>query len=522
MPPHRVVRPRRPCQVFDQALGNSLNISASLTRSGGTFNPIRSFCFASKTRGILSLLCLMSREPVNEDTIAAIATPVGQAGIGIVRLSGPRAHEIAKKIFRAKRPLSSFQTHRLHLGHLIDPDSDQPLDEVLVSFMKAPHTYTREDVVEINSHSGHLLLARILQIILHQGARLAKPGEFTFRAFMNGRIDLTQAEAVVDLINSQSERGLHLASQQVKGKLKQDIDQLRQKVLEILAHVEVAIDFPDEESYVLSEKDTENRINKELLEPVEKIIAAHGQRKIWMEGIPTVIVGRVNVGKSSLLNRLLNEERAIVTPIPGTTRDVIESTLHIDGLPLRLMDTAGFRKVKGRLERIGIDLTEKKLLDADLVLIIIDQSRPLNKDDLDLVAKSRERKTLLVLNKIDLPSRVNKSSLIRLLEDFPSVRISALTGQGIEDLRKAIRDLVLAGEDAMTTAPIAPNLRHKEALMEASQNFRNAASSARKGLPWEIVAMDLHEGLRALGEITGESTSEEILDKIFSQFCLGK
>lgn len=464
----------------------------------------------------------MTEDRPNRDTIAAVATPVGQAGIGIVRMSGPLAQEIAKKVFRAKRPVASFQTHRLYLGHLIDPETDHPLDEVLVSFMKAPNTYTREDVVEINSHSGHLLLARILQIILHQGARLANPGEFTFRAFVNGRIDLTQAEAIVDLINAQSERGLQLASQQVKGKFRHDINELRQRTLEILAHVEVAIDFPDEEAYLLSREEAGHKIKNELLEPVKKMIDAHGQRKIWVEGVPTVIVGRVNAGKSSLLNRLLNEERAIVTPIPGTTRDVIESTLYIDGLPLRLMDTAGFRKVRGKLERIGMDLTEKKLLDADLILIIIDQSRPLNQDDLEVITKSEGKKALVVINKIDLPSKIDKTSLTRTLGDFPSVSISALTGEGIDRLRKAICDLVLAGEGDMGAAQIAPNLRHREALMEASLNFRGAASSARKGLPWEIVAMDLHAGVRALGEITGETTNDEVLDKIFSQFCLGK
>lgn len=479
--------------------------------------------FPTKPHARKPRLLLMTEDRSNKDTIAAVATPVGQAGIGIVRMSGPSAQEIARKIFRAKRPVASFQTHRLYLGHLIDPETDRPLDEVLVSFMKAPNTYTREDVVEINSHSGHLLLSRILQIILHQGARLANPGEFTFRAFVNGRIDLTQAEAIVDLINAQSERGLQLASQQVKGKFRHDISALRNKTLEILAHVEVAIDFPEEEAYALSREEAGQKIEQELLEPVEKLIDAHGQQRIWVEGVPTVIVGRVNAGKSSLLNRLLNEERAIVTPIPGTTRDVIESTLYIDGLPLRLMDTAGFRKVKGRLERIGMDLTEKKLTEADLILIIIDRSRALNQDDLDVISKAEGKKALIVVNKIDLPSKITKPTLTSTLRGLPSVDISARTGEGIDRLRKAIRDLVLSGEEAdRGAAQIAPNLRHKEALMEAFRSYEEAASGAREGLPWEIVAMDLHAAQRALGEITGETANDELLDKIFSQFCLGK
>ncbi|MGD2124598.1 MAG: tRNA uridine-5-carboxymethylaminomethyl(34) synthesis GTPase MnmE [Desulfobacteraceae bacterium] len=472
--------------------------------------------------GVSACFFLMIKAHLNEDTIAAIATPVGQAGIGIVRLSGSRALGIARKIFHPKRPVQSFLSHRLYLGYLTDPQSGLPVDEVLFSFMKAPHTYTREDVVEINTHSGHLLLAKILQIILNEGARLAKPGEFTFRAFMNGRIDLTQAEAIVDLINSQSERGLQLASQQIKGKFRSEMEGLRQEGLEILAHVEVAIDFPDEESGILPREETATRMETALIEPIEKIMAAHSQRKIWMEGINTVIVGRVNVGKSSLLNRLLNEQRAIVTPIPGTTRDIIESTVHIEGLPLRLMDTAGFRKVKGKLERIGIDLAERKLADADLTLIVIDQSRPLNHDDLNLIDKSQDRKTLVILNKSDLLSRIDEGSLKRALDGLPAVRISALTGEGIHDLRRAIRDVVLTGDVDLTSTHIAPNLRHKEALRQASEFFKSAARNIREGLPTEIIAMDLNSGLEALGEIIGATTNEELLDKIFSQFCLGK
>jgi len=459
----------------------------------------------------------------SEDTIAAIATPVGQAGIGIIRISGPRSLEIARKVFCPKKDIQTFESHRLYLGHVKDPASGRVLDEVLISFMKAPHTYTREDVVEINCHSGYLLLARVLEIILNQGARLAKPGEFTYRAFMNGRIDLTQAEAVVDLINSHSERGLQLASEQIKGGLRTQIRELREKALEILASIEVAIDFPDEEVEFLPRDKTADKIEGELIEPIEKILAAYVQRKIWMEGIRTVIVGRVNAGKSSLLNRLLNEERAIVTPIPGTTRDVIESTIYIEGLPLRLIDTAGFRKVKGRLEGIGIRLTHKKWAEADLALVVIDQSRPVNRDDLDLISKSREKKSLILLNKSDLPGKISEERLDGLLEGLQVVRISALTGEGIDDLRRAIRDLILSPDtDIATSLSVAPNLRHKQALQKAGQFFKTSAQNARNGLPLEIIAMDINSALEALAEITGEITTDDLLDKIFSQFCLGK
>ncbi|MBW1851206.1 MAG: tRNA uridine-5-carboxymethylaminomethyl(34) synthesis GTPase MnmE, partial [Deltaproteobacteria bacterium] len=285
----------------------------------------------------------------DQDTIAAIATPIGQAGIGIIRVSGPLSLEIAGKIFRPKYPKPVLRSHHLYLGHLFEPSSGNVIDEVLLSFMRGPHTYTQEDVLEINSHSGYALLSKILEILLAHGARLATPGEFTLRAFLNGRIDLTQAEAVIDIINSQSERGLYLASQQVQGSFKDEIEDLRQKAIHILAQVEVAIDFPEEEpDMVFGEKETRG-ITEDLIKPIEALIKAHESR-IWVDGINAVIAGRVNAGKSSLLNRLLNEQRAIVTPIPGTTRDIIESTINIEGIPLRLMDTAGFQRVNDEVE----------------------------------------------------------------------------------------------------------------------------------------------------------------------------
>jgi tRNA modification GTPase len=463
----------------------------------------------------------MFRNAFNEDTIAAVATPAGQAGIGIVRMSGPEARKIAEKIFRPSNPVDSFQSHRLYLGHFIDPASGAPIDEVLVSYMAAPHTYTREEVVEINSHSGPLLLEQILKVLLREGARLAKPGEFTFRAFMNGRIDLTQAEAIIDLINAQSERGLQLASNQIHGRLRAEIEKLRQKAVDILAHIEVAIDFPEEEFSLLNREETAGRVQKDLLDPVSRILSGYAERKLWLEGLKTVIVGRVNAGKSSLLNRLLNEEKAMVTPIPGTTRDIIESTIHLEGLPLRLMDTAGFRKVRGKLEKIGIHRAEQKMEEADLVLLVIDQSHPLHPEDLDLLARVRNKRAVVVLNKIDLPARVNGQALETMAVGLHRVRISALTGEGIEELRKAIRDVITAGIDT-TDLGVAPSLRHKEALDRASGHFENSVSNLREGLPFEIVAADLQEGLEALGEIVGETTNEEVLDRIFSQFCIGK
>ncbi|MBW1704241.1 MAG: tRNA uridine-5-carboxymethylaminomethyl(34) synthesis GTPase MnmE [Deltaproteobacteria bacterium] len=460
--------------------------------------------------------------PSDDDTITAIATPVGQAGIGIIRISGPLSYEIATKLFRPKRSAPDILSHRLYLGDLHDPSSGHMIDEVLLSFMKAPHSYTREDVIEINSHSGYLLLSKILKLILDQGARLARPGEFTLRAFLNGRIDLTQAEAVIDLINSQSEKGLHLAFQQIQGSFREKIENLRQKAIEILASAEVAIDFPEEETGIISREDGVALIEKGLVEPVENLIQAHVRKRIWVDGINTVIVGRVNAGKSSLLNRLLNEQRAIVTPVPGTTRDIIESTITIEGLPLRLMDTAGFREVKDEVERIGVDLTEQKLAEADFLLVVIDRSRPLNRDDLNIIAQSQGKKGLIVINKIDLPDLMGIEAENEMFSSFPIVKISALTGQGLDDLRKAIVECLLEGDIDMTPSHAAANLRHRQALTDAARFFKSAGRSSGEDAPMEIVALELKSGLDALGEIIGETATEDILDSIFSRFCLGK
>ncbi len=456
---------------------------------------------------------------LDEDTIAAIATPIGQAGIGIVRISGPLSYEIAEKIFRPKKPVQHFDSHRLYLGHLYNPSSETSIDEVLLSYMKAPHSYTRQDVIEINSHSGYLLLSTILQIILDQGARLAKPGEFTLRAFLNGRIDLTQAEAVINLIHSQSARGIHLASQQIKGLFRKEIEMLRQRVVDILAHTELAIDFPEEDKDILPREEIIELIHKHIIQPIEALIKAHSNKRIWVDGIDTVIVGCVNVGKSSLLNRLLNEQRAIVTPIPGTTRDIIGSTITIEGLPFCLSDTAGFGYIRDEVERIGIHFAEKKLEEADLLLIVIDQSRPLNHDDMEIIERCKGRKALIVINKIDLACNLTNESAF---EGLPVMRISALTGQGLDELRKTIVNYVLEGEIDLTSSNIAPNLRHKEALTDAADFFRSAAHIMEAEGPLEIVALELKSGLDALGEIIGETTSEDVLNSIFSQFCLGK
>ena len=455
------------------------------------------------------------------DTIAAIVTPPGRAGIGIIRLSGPLSHPIGRTVFKPKRRQNVFQSHRLYLGHLVEPGG-RPVDEVLLTFMGAPHTYTREDIVEINSHSGYALLGTILRIVLEQGARPARPGEFTLRAFLSGRIDLTQAEAVMDVINSRSEAGLFLASQHMRGGVREQVEELRARAVHVLAGVEAAIDFPDEGLETASlDSGWPHTIENELIKPVRKLIRS-GSNRIWLEGVNTVITGRVNAGKSSLLNRLLNEERAIVAPFPGTTRDFIESGVEIGGVPFRLVDTAGFRDGADDLENIGISLTEKKVSEADLLLIVVDWSRPLSREDRDILLKADGIKTILVLNKSDLPCNPREISDLEALPAFPRAGISALTGEGIDGLRKVMVETVLGDSREGPLDHVSPNSRQQLALKQALHFFTESLKGVTEEVPLEIVALELKSGLDALGEIIGETTSDDVLDTVFSRFCLGK
>ena len=462
----------------------------------------------------------MSEAP--NDTIAAIVTPPGRAGVGIIRLSGPLSHPIAKTVFQPKREQNAFESHRLYLGRVVDPGTGRSVDEVLLSFMHAPQTYTREDIVEINSHSGYALLETILRIVLEQGARPARPGEFTLRAFLNGRIDLTQAEAVMDVINSRSEKGLFLASQHMSGFFGNQVEQLRAHAVHILAGVEAAIDFPDEGLETASlDAGWPDAIENGLVKPVRKLIRS-GSNRIWLEGVNAVIAGRVNAGKSSLLNRLLNEERAIVAPLPGTTRDFIESGVEIGGIPFRLVDTAGLRDAVDDVEHLGISLTEKKVSEADLLLVVIDWSRPLSKEDGSVLSRVGDMQAILVLNKSDLPCNPLEASDLEALPDFPIVRISALTGEGMDDLRKAMVEAVLEAGQEGVLETVGPNLRQQQALKQALGFFVESLKATLDEVPFEIIALELKSGLDALGEITGETTNEDVLDAVFSQFCLGK
>ena len=457
-----------------------------------------------------------------EETIAAIATPIGVGGIGIIRVSGNNAENIARKIFRSKKPIKSFDSFRLYLGHIIDPKSNLPIDEVLLSIMHAPFSYTREDVVEINSHSGYTILSSILQIVLQAGARLAKPGEFTLRAFLNGRIDLTQAEAIIDLINAKGDKSMQLAASQLAGGFWTRIKEIRQVIVEILTEIEASIDFPDEEALVITRSHITDRINNKILKPIKEFIAAYTQRKIWHDGVVVVIAGRVNVGKSSILNRLLQEERAIVTSIPGTTRDSLEYMVNIEGVALKLVDTAGMRKVKGKVEKKGVDITKTQLTLADLTLLIIDRNRPLNQYDLNLLKEVNKKTTIVVINKIDLPPKLNEKKINSIFKRLSKVNVSALTGEGFKKLNKAIVNKIIDKKTDISPTSIIPNLRHKTTLTKAVNLLENASTNLISGLPLEIIAADLSWAKDAIDEITGNKTNEEILNNIFNRFCLGK
>ncbi|RJR19502.1 MAG: tRNA uridine-5-carboxymethylaminomethyl(34) synthesis GTPase MnmE [Desulfobacteraceae bacterium] len=458
----------------------------------------------------------------HEDTIAAIATPMGLGGIGIVRMSGPKSREIVKKIFLPSRPCRDMVSHHLYLGQVKNPSSDQILDQVLLSIMEAPRSYTGEDVVEINSHSGYLLLSTILQVLLEQGARLAKPGEFTFRAFMNGRIDLTQAEAVIDLIGARSEKGLSMAASQVQGALRKEIEAVKRAAVVLLATLEAAIDFPEENETPYDIGGLADELSRKVTSPIFSLIESGIENRLSIDGVRTAIVGSSNAGKSSLFNKLLRQERAIVTPVPGTTRDVIESELIVEGIPLRLMDTAGIRKASDQVEKIGIEITCKTIDEADLILLVVDRSRPIKAEDSEIINLCRGKRLLLVLNKTDLAPGLDEEELAAALPGCLPIKISALTGEGIDNLKAAIARNLHASENDSIYARLAPNLRHIKTMTKAAEAFERAGELIRDKAPAEIAAFEVKTGIDCLFRITGEVLGEEVLDEIFSRFCIGK
>ncbi len=457
-----------------------------------------------------------------DDTIAAISTPLGEGGIGIVRLSGPEALNIVRGLFASGRcaaqhaPSLTFVPYRLTYGHIVDPATNEAVDEVLTAYMPAPHTYTRQDVVEINCHGGVVPLRRVLELCLQSGARLAEPGEFTLRAFLNGRIDLVQAEAVLGVVQARTQAGLRLAVDQLDGRLSDEIRQARAGLVEVLAWLEAAIDFAQEE---IPERDVGPDLQA-ARDTLERLLAGADQGIIYRHGLRTAIVGRPNVGKSSLLNALLRTSRAIVTPIPGTTRDTLEETLNLRGVPLVLVDTAGIRAAsEDPVEQLGIERSRRALAAADLALLVVDGSQPLVTADHDIAALVGDKTALIVVNKSDLPAVTEAR---HLLPHCPHLCISALTGQGLEALEQAIVDTVFAGQIVACDALLVSSPRHKEALHRALNHIVAAQATQAKRLPADFVSIDVTAAINALGEITGETAHEDMLEAIFSRFCIGK
>lgn len=452
------------------------------------------------------------------DTIAAISTPRGEGGIGIVRISGDKSFEILNKIFRKKSPNSDLGFSKFNYGFIYD--EEKIIDEVMIVRLKAPKTYTCEDIVEINCHGGNLITEKVLEIVLRHGARHAEAGEFTKRAFMNGRIDLSQAEAVIDLIHGKTEKSISLSMDQLRGDLKEKIQKFKKALLDVTAHVNVVLDYPEEG---IDDPLPENlRINLEkVFEEANILIESYDKGKKIKDGIKTVIVGKPNVGKSTLLNSILKEERAIVTHVAGTTRDIIEEIINIKGIPLVLVDTAGIRETEDIVENIGVEKSKEFIEKADLVLLVLDNSRELEKEDKEVIEKIKEnnKKVIVLLNKIDLPKKLD------ILEyNFENiVEISAKDNIGIENMEDTIYSFIVdknvenSGEKLIIT-----NIRHKTALEKTKDSIKSIFETIDMGLPMDLISVDLKEALDSLSEITGEITSEDILDHVFGNFCVGK
>jgi tRNA modification GTPase len=459
---------------------------------------------------------------MNSDTIAAVATPPGAGGIGVVKISGPRAIPIALPLLHPSRDLSRLRSHHFYYGSIIDPESENNLDEVLFAVMRAPRTYTREDVVEIQAHGSRCGLGAILELVLKRGARLAEPGEFTKRAFLNGRIDLSQAEAVIEVVNAQTTEGLELAARQLKGDLFQAIQAIRGPIERILVEVEAAIDFPEDVEDIIHPEVFAQRMIDDVIAPLEDLLEHYDEGHVYREGVAAIIIGRPNVGKSSLMNRLLEKERAIVTAVPGTTRDFIEETVNIRGIPMRVIDTAGLHDTDDGLEAAGIQFTRQRLNEADLVLFMVDCSMPLSDEDMQIYDVVRKRTTILVINKIDLGDHDLVTKIVERLEGLLWVEISALYNRGVEELKAAVFREVTHQRGPADLPGVVPNLRHKVAIEKALTASRDVVEGLRIGRPAELVAVDLKEAFDALGEIVGATTTEQILDQIFNRFCIGK
>ena len=485
---------------------------------------------------------LVYNPTMQNDTIAAIATPPGTGGIGVIRVSGPEAFALAQPLLRQPGGCTGIPpSHLLTYGQIVDPSTEEIVDEVLVAFMSAPRTYTREDVVEIQGHGGPLVLQRILRLVLAQGARMADPGEFTLRAFLNGRLDLAQAEAVMDLIDAQTEAGQRLAMQQLRGRVSTQVQEARQSILGVVARIEASIDFPEEDVPTPQPEELRPLITIAQRQ-VDALLSGSEQGRLYRQGLRTTIIGRPNVGKSSLLNALLRSERAIVTPIAGTTRDTVEEVVNLRGIPLYLIDTAGITPGGDPVEQMGVERSRRAAESADVVLLVFDGAEPLSGQDRQVseelkamgfggsadttlqasMVRGTLRPVIVVINKADRERHMEIGEVHRMWPGAPFVVTSTLTGQGLPELEETVANLVLAGKTLHSESVLVTSARHQESLRHAAEHLRASLVSLERGLPLDFVSIDLRSAYDALGEITGETASDDLLDKIFSEFCIGK
>jgi len=464
------------------------------------------------------------------DTIAAISTPIGESGIGIVRISGPKALEIAQEVFRDKNlnktKIKNFFSHTVHYGFVIDPESGEKIDEVILVLMKKPQTYTREDTVEFNCHGGILSIRRVLETVINCGARMAEPGEFTKRAFLNGRIDLSQAEAVIDLIQAKTERSLSSSLAQLGGSLKKKISDLRNKLIRISAEIEAPMDFPDQDIKEICPKKVEENISY-ILKEVNSLMRTLDYGKILKEGISALIVGKANVGKSSLFNTLLRENRAIVTHLPGTTRDTIEELINIKGIAFKIIDTAGLKNPENIIEKISIKKMMKHLKEARLILAMFDTSVPLSSEDREVIreinkGKNENKKVIVIENKIDLSEKIDRDKLFSLLDIKDSIKMSLKEKIGIEELEEKLARVAIEGLVIPENGVVINNVRQANQLNRAKQGLEQVLLGLKEKRAYDFLTIDLKDALDSLGEITGDSISDEIVNDIFSRFCIGK
>jgi len=455
------------------------------------------------------------------ETIAAISTAYGLSGIGIIRISGEQAVNIADKIFKSKngKNLKRLDERKLNYGWIINPSNEEKVDEVLTVYMKKPYTYTKEDLVEINCHGGIVSLRKILDIILEENCRLADRGEFTKRAFLNGRLDLTQAESVMDIISSKTEKSMSLSIDQLQGRLSKQVMQIVDDLIELKAHLEVNIDFPEYDEEELTKEKIKEQAEI-MKEKIEKLISTADTGKIFKEGINTLILGKPNVGKSSLMNFLLNENRSIVTEVPGTTRDTIEEFVNLAGLPLNIIDTAGIRYTDDVVEKIGVQKAIDKIDDSDLIIMILDASKELEKDDEIILENIKNKKVIYLMNKTDLDTKIDLSNHVELEKE--TIKISLLKDEGLEEIENKVKEEFLSGNIDTNKDLIVTNTRHKNLLKKADKSISELLEGIELGLSLECLEVDINDTINHLGEITGSTVSESVIEKIFANFCIGK